>query len=75
MNYELQLLINEHDDDDDVRQTVPETASGHRKGTVADCNKSCSSDYDQSSVTSPPYLGTGQVGGLRQIIVFGFQAS
>jgi len=29
---------------DDVRQTVRETASGHRKGTVADCNESCWSD-------------------------------
>jgi len=29
---------------DDVRRTVPETASGNRKGMVADCNESCSSD-------------------------------
>ena len=27
-----------------MQQTVPETASGHRKGRVTDCNVSCSSD-------------------------------
>ena len=32
---------------DDVRQTVPETATGHRKGTVANSNELCSSDDDQ----------------------------
>jgi len=24
-----------------VQKTIPETASGHQKGTVADCNESC----------------------------------